>query len=220
MVLWEFKLEQSGYSTIKWVEMRTKGVNMAQNDILAVPRQKYRILVEVLIALAGSCFLVVMSRFSIPLITPVPLTLQTLAVFLLGGILGGRRAAYSVIAYLVQGCFALPVLAGGVSNPLWILGPQAGFLISFVVAAFVIGKMIEKRTGAHLFYYAGLYYAGVLALGQLVIFGLGMAWLSFYVGVSKAFLFGVVPFLSGAALKIIAGSLVMWCYRGRKCAKL
>lgn len=188
---------------------------MAQNDVLTVSRHKNRILVELLIAAAGSCFLAFMSRFSIPLITPVPLTLQTLAVFILGGVLGGRRATYCVLAYLVQGCFALPVFAGGASNPLWILGPQAGFLISFVIAAFVIGKMIEKRTGAHL-----LYYAGVLVMGQLVIFGVGMAWLSFYVGVSKAFLFGVVPFLSGAALKIIAGCLVIQCYRGRRCAKL
>jgi biotin transport system substrate-specific component len=105
----------------------------------------------------------------------------------------------------------MPVFAGGVSNPLWIMGPQAGFLISFVVAAFVIGKMSEKKADAHI-----LYYVGALVLGQLVIFGLGMAWLSFYVGVSKAFLFGVVPFLSGAALKIMVGSLAIRYYRGRK----
>jgi biotin transport system substrate-specific component len=168
-----------------------------------------------MIAGLGSCFLAIMSQFSIPLIvTPVPLTLQTLAVFILGGILGGRRAAYSVIAYLIQGCCLLPVFAGWVSNPLWIMGPQAGFLISFVIASFVIGKMIEKKPGAHI-----LYYVGALVVGQLVIFGLGMAWLSFYVGVSKAFLFGVVPFLSGAALKIIVGSLVIrffLSYRGQK----
>ncbi len=185
---------------------------MSQNDVLAVSRPKSRFLIELLIASAGSCFLAIMSQFSIPLIvTPVPLTLQTLAVFILGGVLGGRRAAYSVIAYLLQGCFFLPVFAGGVVNPLWIMGPQAGFLISFVVAAFVIGKMSEKRPGAHI-----LYYVGVLVVGQLVIFGLGMAWLSFYVGVSKAFMFGVVPFLSGAALKILVGSLAIRYYRGRK----
>lgn len=180
---------------------------MSQNDVLAVPRHKQRILVELGIAALGSCFLAIMSRFSIPLITPVPLTLQTLAVFILGGVLGGRRAAYSVIAYLVQGCFALPVLAGGIANPLWILGPQAGFLVSFVIAAFTIGKLVEKRPHASI-----IYYAGILAVGQLIIFCLGMAWLSCYVGIAKAFLFGVVPFLSGAALKIIAGSLVIRGY--------
>jgi biotin transport system substrate-specific component len=182
---------------------------MAQNDVLAASQPKSRILFELMIAGLGSCFLASMSQVSIPLIvTPVPLTLQTLAVFILGGVLGGRRAAYSVAAYLIQGCCFLPVFAGGVSNPLWMMGPQAGFLISFLVAAFVIGKMVEKRPQTHI-----LYYAGALGIGQLVIFVMGMAWLSFYIGASKAFMCGVLPFLSGAALKIMAGSLVIRFYR-------
>jgi len=181
-------------------------------DVLVTNQTKPSFFVELMIAGLGSCFLALMSQVSIPLLfTPVPLTLQTLAVFILGGVLGGRRAAYSVIGYLVQGCCLLPVFAGGVSNPLWIMGPQAGFLISFVAAAFLIGKLIEKRPQAHI-----LYYAGALGVGQLMIFGLGVAWLSFYLGVSKAFLCGVVPFLSGAALKIMVGSLVIRFYRGRK----
>ncbi len=185
---------------------------MEQNDVLAASQPKSRILVELMIAGLGSCFLAIMSQFSIPLIiTPVPLTLQTLGVFLLGGILGSRRAAYSVIAYLIQGCCLLPVFAGGVSNPLWILSPLAGFLISFVAAAFVIGKIIERKPHAHI-----LYIAGALTVGQLVIFGLGMVWLSFFLGVSKAFMLGVVPFLPGAALKIMVGSLAIRFYRGRK----
>jgi biotin transport system substrate-specific component len=185
---------------------------MSQNDVLVADKPESRILIELMIAVLGSCFLAIMSQVSIPLIvTPVPLTLQTLSVFILGGVLGGRRSAYSVIAYLIQGCCLLPVFAGGISNPLWMIGPQAGFLISFVIAAFVIGKMIERRPQAHI-----IYYVGALVVGQLVIFGLGMAWLSLYLGVSKAFMCGVVPFLSGAALKIMAGSLVICLYRNRK----
>jgi biotin transport system substrate-specific component len=185
---------------------------MIKNDVLAVKQPKTKILVELMVAGLGSCFLAIMSQFSIPLlVTPVPLTLQTLAVFLLGGILGARRASYSVIAYLIQGCCLLPVFAGGVCNPLWILSPLAGFLISFVAAAFVIGKIIDRKPQAHI-----LYIAGALVVGQLVIFGIGMGWLSFYLGVSKAFMLGVVPFLSGAALKIIVGSLVIRFYRGLK----
>src|SRR4051812_45046818 len=95
-----------------------------------------RILKELGIALAGSCFLALLSQVAIPLpFTPIPVTLQTLGVFLLGGILGGRRAVYSVVGYLVQGCCGLPVFAGGVSNPLWISSLQAGFLVAFIGAA-------------------------------------------------------------------------------------
>jgi biotin transport system substrate-specific component len=89
---------------------------------------KQRFLEDLLIAGVGSCFLALMSQVAFPIVgTPVPVTLQTLAVFLLGGILGSRRAAYSVIGYLIQGSLGLPVFAGGVSNPLWILSPREDF---------------------------------------------------------------------------------------------
>ena len=183
---------------------------MAQHEVLSVRQSKPRFLVEGMIAGAGSCFLALMSQLAVPLIgTPVPMTLQTLGVFLLGGILGSRRAVYSVIGYLVQGCLGLPVFAGGVSNPLWIVSPQAGFLLSFVIGAYLIGRVIERKPKADV-----LYVAGALILGQMVIFGLGMMGLSFYVGISKSFFVGVVPFLSGAALKIIIGSLLLRVYRG------
>ncbi len=162
---------------------------------------------EVLIALGGSCFLAVLSQLAIPLpFTPVPLTLQTLAIFLLSGILGSRRAVYGVLAYLVYGGCGLPVLAGGASNPLWFVEPKAGFLFSFIVAAFVIGKLLEKRSRTNL-----LYVLFALMLGQLIISGIGMLWLSLYVGLNKAFYFGVAPFLSGAAIKILAAAL---CLKG------
>lgn len=181
---------------------------MAQNEILSIPRAKHRVAVELMVACLGSCFLAVMSQVAILLsMTPIPVTLQTFAVFLLGGILGSRRAVYSVLAYLIQGCCLLPVFAGGVSNPLWILGPHAGFLISFAAGAFIIGKMVEKNRRSNI-----LYILMALTLGQMVIFAIGMGWLSCYIGLEKAFLCGVLPFLSGAALKIVAASVVIRGY--------
>jgi biotin transport system substrate-specific component len=181
---------------------------MAQNEVLSIPRAKHRVVVELMTACLGSCFLAVMSQIAIPLsMTPIPVTLQTFAVFLLGGVLGSRRAVYSVLAYLIQGCCLLPVFAGGVSNPLWILGPHAGFLISFAVGAYIIGKMIEKHRKRSIFYILM-----ALASGQMAIFAIGMGWLSFYIGLEKAFLYGVLPFLPGAALKITAASVVIRGY--------
>ncbi len=180
---------------------------MTQSKIISIYGYLNKARLECTIALLGSIFLAILSQLSIPLpLTPIPLTLQTLGVFLLGGMLGSRRAAYSVIGYLAQGCIGLPVFAGGLANPLWMLDSKAGFLLSFIGAAFLIGKMLEARTTPSF-----LYTLGALALGQLAIFTIGMGWLSLYVGLPKAFLFGVLPFLSGAALKITAAAL---CLKG------
>lgn len=178
---------------------------MEKNHTVALHHPFSQIWFHFLVVLAGSCFLAVLSQLVIPLpMTPVPMTLQTLGVFLLAGVLGSQRATYSVLTYLIQGTCGLPVFAGGVSNPLWFLEPKAGFLASFVIAAFIIGKLIEKRRAAN-----SLYLLGVLALGQLVIFFIGMSWLALYVGIPKAVAFGILPFLSGAGVKICAATLLL-----------
>ncbi len=84
--------------------------------------------------------------FKIPLpFTPVPITLQTLAVLLSGAMLGPYYGALSMIIYLVVGAIGLPVFAGGSSGVGALLGPTGGYLFSYPLAAFVIGKMLEKR---------------------------------------------------------------------------
>ena len=181
---------------------------MAQNRTITLQNQISKAAVELLIILAGSCFLALLSQVAIPLpMTPVPMTLQTLGVFLLAAVLGSRRAAYSVLAYLIQGTCALPVFAGGIANPLWFLEPKAGFLASFAIVAFLIGRLVEKRRDA-----TTLYFLCAFTLGQLVIFAVGMLWLALYVGMPKAFVFGVVPFLSGAGVKICTATLLLKGY--------
>lgn len=158
------------------------------------------------IALLGSIFLALMSQVSCPLpFTPIPFTLQTLALFLLSGILGSAHALRSVICYLVQGTVGLPVFAGGLANPLWYLDAKAGFLVSFVVAALVIGKLIEAKPKASF-----TYLLFCLLIGQLSIFAIGMSWLALFVGVKMAFLFGVLPFVYGALVKISAAALMLY----------
>lgn len=179
-----------------------------QSKALSTPLQMGKIFNEAVIALLGSIFLIALSQLAIPLpFTPIPLTLQTLGVFLLGGALGGKRATYSVLTYLIQGCCGLPVFAGGMANPLWFITPRAGFLLSFIVAAFLIGKLLEKKQGHSL-----LRIGFALFVGQIVIFGMGMTWLALYVGWSKAYFFGVLPFISGAVVKVISGTLFLKSY--------
>lgn len=84
--------------------------------------------------------------FKIPLpFTPVPITLQTLVVLMSGAMLGPYYGALSMIIYLVLGAIGLPVFAGGSSGIGALLGPTGGYLFSYPIAAFIIGKMLEKK---------------------------------------------------------------------------
>jgi biotin transport system substrate-specific component len=178
---------------------------MSHTNTVLINGSLTKVIREVLISLAGSIFLTLASQVALPLpFTPIPLTLQTLAVFLLAGTLGKHRAMYSISAYLIQGCLGLPVFAGGAMQPLWFLGPKAGFLLSFLPAAYLIGLLLQRRKEPSL-----LYTSMALLAGQCAISLIGMLWLSAYVGCSRAFLFGVLPFLSGAAIKIIIGTLAL-----------
>jgi biotin transport system substrate-specific component len=154
--------------------------------------QENKFLMSVLQVLGGSIFLALVSQISVPFI-PVPMSMQTLAVFTLGLTLGSRKAALAVAAYLVQGTLGLPVFAGGLSLPLWFMGPRAGYLIGFVAAAFIAGLAKDKNKTALL---------GALVAADATILGMGGALLSLFTGLEQAYWAGVYPFLMGDATKI------------------
>lgn len=148
-------------------------------------------------ALIGSLLIAVYSQLEIP-IQPVPITLQTLALFILAFTQGGRLAMHSVLFYLIEATLGLPVLAGGKMNPYWFASPSAGYLFSFLLAAFVIGKLEEKNVEQKVF----PSYLNLL-LGQMLIWGLGSCWLACFIGPIKAIKFGILPFIPGTAVKMI-----------------
>lgn len=93
-----------------------------------------------------AAFTAAVAWFKIPLpFTPVPITLQTLAVLLSGAMLGPYYGALSMIVYLALGALGLPVFAGGSSGIGALLGPTGGYLFSYPLASFVVGKMLEKK---------------------------------------------------------------------------
>jgi biotin transport system substrate-specific component len=124
--------------------------------------------------------------------TPVPITLQTLFVLLAGVYLGGRDGAFSQLAYLGLGAIGLPLFAGG-----GLLGATGGFLLSFPIAALLVGSLLRPGDSA----WRAI---PVLAAANLVIFGLGASWLARTLDVSaaQALSLAVVPFLPGAVLKL------------------
>lgn len=152
--------------------------------------------------LFGSIFLALMAQVSINLpFTPVPISMQSLAVFLLVLAQGKNKATGSVVLYLAQATIGLPVLAGGIANPLWIMFPTAGYLVGFVGCAWVAGYLLEKKENSGFFWCLTS-----LVAGTLVLYLLGTAHLSLFVGWDNAFQLGVLPFLSGSVIKLLAAA--------------
>ena len=160
---------------------------------------------EMGIAFAGSIFLAFLAQYSIPLpFTPVPISLQTIGVFLIGGLLGPSKGFLSVLLYLLEGTIGLPVFAGGLAKPLWFNASTAGFLFSFLFTVPLIGKLLASQL-----HRSWLYIFGALCFAQIIMFVFGMGWLALSIGLYKAFFLGVAPFLVGAIVKIIVSTAVL-----------
>jgi len=132
---------------------------------------------------------------------PVPITLQTLFTGLAGLLLGGYTGALSQIIYVLLGVIGLPVFAGGKAGIGILFGPTGGYIIGFIVGAYVIGKITEIKRDA-----GWAWIVMALGAGYLVIYSLGTVQLALvaHLSLMKSLLVGVVPFLPGALLKIVA----------------
>ncbi|OIV37713.1 biotin transporter BioY [Mangrovactinospora gilvigrisea] len=144
--------------------------------------------------------------------TPVPVTGQTFAVLLVGTSLGARRGFASLALYVLLGMAGLPWFAGGSSGS---AGASFGYLLAYPFAAALVGAL-ARRGGDR----TVLRTAGVMALGSLAIYAVGVPWLmaSVHVGLAKGLALGAVPFLIGDAVKLVlaAGLLpTAWKLVGR-----
>jgi biotin transport system substrate-specific component len=135
----------------------------------------------------------------------VPITLQTLFLNLAAALLGGRKGALSQVVYVLIGIIGLPVFAGGKAGLGVLLGPTGGYLIGFIVGAYVVGKLIEIREDPGF-----AWTACSMVVGMIVIYACGITQLSLIarLSVGKAISVGALPFLIGDILKIIAAALL------------
>lgn len=147
--------------------------------------------------LLASLLIGLFAQITIPLyFSPVPLTGQTLGVMLVAGFLGPRKGVLSVLLYLLEGLLGLPVFAGGAFGLLPFIGPTGGYLVGFMLQAYIIGKTVEQpRTGLALFLGFSLAIVTQLTLGTL--------WLSAFVGLKAAPLLGLYPFLPVEVIKAL-----------------
>ena len=136
------------------------------------------------------------ARFSFRLpFTPVPITLQVLAVLLAGLVLGARGGAASQLTYLGMIAVGLPFTASGLAGPAAFFSPTAGYLLAFVPAAFVVGALARPGWRTALAALAGI----------AVIYVGGASWLAVWLGGdwAKAWTLGVAPFIAADLAKAV-----------------
>jgi len=156
---------------------------------------------QVALVVGGAAFVGLCAQVAIPLpFTPVPLTLQTFAVLLVGASLGSLRGVLSMLLYVVAGVAGVPWFSQGESG---FALASFGYILGFIVAAYIVGRLAE-RGATH----SVLRTAGLMVVGNLAIFAVGVTWLKFAIDVTwiEAFTLGVLPFLLGDAIKIAAAA--------------
>ncbi|RAQ96589.1 biotin transporter BioY [Thermogemmatispora tikiterensis] len=172
------------------------------------PSRSVTLLRDGVLVLGFSAFMALCARFSIYIswITPVPITLQTLGVLLTGAVLGSRRGALALLAYLAEGATGLPVFAGGAGGVAVLLGYTGGYLWSYPLAAWVTGWLCERGLDRR-------YLTAALAMlpGSLIIYAVGVPWLALvlHLGPAQALLLGMVPFLVGDTLKLLLAAALL-----------
>ena len=165
------------------------------------------------LALVGSALIALCAQISVQFF-PVPLTLQTFAVFLIGLTYGWRLGGISIVLYLAEGALGLPVFAGGKSGLIVLMGPTAGYLVGFLLAATACGWFAERGFDRS---YAKLFAA--LLVGNILLYVPGLLWLGSMIGWDQPVLeLGLYPFVLGDLMKIAMAVLLLpsaWKYVNR-----
>ena len=164
---------------------------------------------KVAIVIGGSILLALSAHIKVPFY-PVPVTMQTMLVLMIGMAFGPRLGFATIMAYLAQGAMGLPVFAGG-AGLAYMAGPTGGYLFGFAVAAIVTGLLAENGWGKSVGSTAL-----AMVIGNIVIYAFGVTYLSSIVGgFDKAIQFGLAPFIYGDMLKIVIATAALplaWKY--------
>lgn len=154
--------------------------------------------------LGGALLISLCAQIKIPLpFSPVPLSLQTFAVMVISLMLSKERSLLSVLAYCSFAALGAPVLAGGVSDPLALVGPTGGYIVGFAVQAYLAGTMLER--------FAPRSFLGqwsIVVLASFVQLLMGVTWLAQFVGWQQVLWMGFYPFLPGDVIKTLSAVML------------
>jgi len=160
---------------------------------------------DIFLVIGASAVIAIAAQIAVPVpFTPVPLTLQPLAVLLVGAVLGSARGAAAATLYLLEGMSGLPVFSQAHGGAMWLVGPTAGYLWSYPAAAFVAGWLAEHRGTTTI-----VRAIGSMLVGLAVIYAGGWSWLAVISGPRAAFAMGVAPFIAADAVKIAIGAMLL-----------
>jgi biotin transport system substrate-specific component len=146
----------------------------------------------------GTLFLAISAHIEVPLY-PVPITMQTFAVLILGMAYGSRLGAATLALYFLEGMSGLPVFATGGA-----LGPTLGYLVGFILAAGAVGWLAERGWDRNF-----VTTAIAMLVGNVLIYVPGLIVLAGYVGMGKVLEFGLIPFLVGDTLKLLVAAILL-----------
>lgn len=153
--------------------------------------------------LLGTLFLALSSWIEVPMY-PVPMTMQTFAVTLVGAVYGWRLGAVTILAWLGEAMIGLPVLAGGAGGLAHFDGPTLGYLVAFPIAGALVGYLAERGWTHNV----ALGFVAML-LGNALCLVIGGAYLSSLIGFEAALAAGVTPFILGGILKSALAALTV-----------
>jgi biotin transport system substrate-specific component len=183
--------------------MQTKAATIPSAVLTRLVRG--RAALDVLLVIGATVVIALAAQIAIPLpFSPVPLTLQPLAVLLVGVTLGSVRGAAAAALYLLEGFSGLPVFALGHGGPMWLAGPTAGYLLSYPCAAWVAGWVSERGFGSTTLRAV----AGMLAALGVIYLG-GFSWLAVLSGARAAWIGGVRPFILADIVKVAIGASLL-----------
>ncbi len=156
---------------------------------------------QALLVIGGSLFLAALSQVAVG--GPVPMTLQTLGVMLIGLTFGFRLGTATLVAYLLEGLAGLPVFAKFSSGLATFAGPSGGYLVGFLLAVMVMGYLADRGFTKG---WSGTIIACLI--GEVILFALGVVWLGYVLGFEHALEYGLTPFILGDAIKVALAALL------------
>jgi len=162
-------------------------------------------LAQLLLVLCGTVFIAISAQIAVPMF-PVPMTLQTLAILVVGLAYGARLGTVTLLAYLAEGAAGIPVFASGNAGLPYMMGPTGGFLVGFVIMAFLAGYAADRRLTAGIFSTSAV----TLILSALLYIP-GLLWPAVAMGktLDTLWLHWMSPFLIGDAVKAVLAALLV-----------